>query len=144
MSGQRLSLKQFIHWVLLIGGRWFRLWFHRVVLPLCRFPKHQRFSFLYGRRLRSVFRRSFFWLPHLAAIALGAFTANLLMFQANIPGVGLPIVITSVLISAGNALEAVTGAYLLKKFVGERNPFYRTMDVYKFTGIALVISLISR
>lgn len=142
MSGQRLSLKQFIHWVLLIAAVGFVYGF---IAWYCLFVAFQstNASPLWPPSAIGLSAVLFFGYRIWPAIALGAFTANLLMFQANIPGVGLPIVITSVLISAGNALEAVTGAYLLKKFVGERNPFYRTMDVYKFTGIALVISLIS-
>ena len=60
-------------------------------------------------------------------ILLGAFLANLFT--------GVPIAAAGG-ISVGNTLEAVTAVFLLRHFVGLRNPFYRAQDVLRFVLIA--------
>lgn len=64
------------------------------------------------------------------AVLAGAFIANL---------AGLPP-LTAGAIAIGNTLEALTGAWLLRRYVGERSPFYRAPDVIRFTLFAGVIS----
>ena len=64
-------------------------------------------------------------------ILLGAFLANLLT--------GVPIA-TAGGISVGNTLEAITAVFLLRHFVGLRNPFYRAQDVLRFVLIAGALS----
>jgi PAS domain S-box-containing protein len=65
------------------------------------------------------------------AILLGAFLVNLTT------GVSIA---TAGGIAAGNALEAVSAVYLLHRFVGLRNPFYRARDIVMFLLISSGIS----
>lgn len=65
------------------------------------------------------------------AILLGAFLANL--------ATGEPIG-TAGGIAIGNTLEALTAGFLMHRFVGYHNPFYRAGDVLKFVVIAALIS----
>ena len=72
-------------------------------------------------------------------IALGAFIAN---FQ-QLAGLGLSVpasVAASLGTSAGNTLEALTGAYLIHRFTGTRNPFGRSADVLAFILFGALIS----
>src|SRR5882762_1438448 len=43
-------------------------------------------------------------------------------------------------ISIGNTLEAITAVYLVRRFVGSRNPFQRAIDVLKFVVFAAIFS----
>ncbi len=61
------------------------------------------------------------------AIAAAAFVLNLMT------GVSIP---TAFGISIGNTLEAVCAGFLLHRFVGRRNPFFRARDVLRFILIA--------
>jgi len=75
-------------------------------------------------------------------ILLGAFAANLATFEAN----GLPpdarIVVVSALIAAGNTLEALSGAWLMRRFL--RGPALEELHaVYKFTGVAMLMCVVS-
>jgi PAS domain S-box-containing protein len=65
------------------------------------------------------------------AILLGAFLVNL--------ATGLSVA-TTVGIAVGNALEAVSAVFLLHRFVGLRNPFYRPRDIVMFLLITCGIS----
>lgn len=65
------------------------------------------------------------------AILIGAFIANI----ATGESIG-----TAVGISIGNALEAVTAAVLVRRFVGSQSPFYRARDVLMFVLLAVLIS----
>jgi two-component system, sensor histidine kinase len=47
---------------------------------------------------------------------------------------------TSLGIATGNTLEALVGAYLINRFAGGRNTFYRTQNVFKFFFLAVIIS----
>jgi two-component system cell cycle sensor histidine kinase/response regulator CckA len=71
-------------------------------------------------------------------IALGAFLANLVGFLANQAASVLTVVVVSAVISLGNTLEAMAGALLLHRWVGARNPFYRTQDGFTFTAVAFL------
>jgi integral membrane sensor domain MASE1 len=64
-------------------------------------------------------------------VALGAFLANL--------GTGVPLVVT-VGITCGNTLEALVGAYLLRRFAGFRPSLERTRDVLALVILAAIVS----
>jgi PAS domain S-box-containing protein len=76
-------------------------------------------------------------------IMLGAFLANVVGFLAHHAANALTVVAVSSAISIGNTLEAVVGAFLLRRLVGTRNPFYRAQDVFKFTAVALLACCVS-
>lgn len=68
-------------------------------------------------------------------LLLGALTANIVEFAAN----GVPWVTTipvSTAIALGNTLEAVTGAWLLRRWLVGAGPFNVTHNVYKFAMAA--------
>ncbi len=65
------------------------------------------------------------------AILLGAFLVNL--------ATGVSVA-TAGGIAAGNTLEAVSAVFLLHRFVGLHNPFYRAQDVVRFILITAGIS----
>ena len=65
------------------------------------------------------------------AILVGAFLANL--------ATGEPIG-TATGIAVGNALEALSAAVLIRRFVGLHSPFYRIRDVLKFVLLAAILS----
>ncbi len=71
-------------------------------------------------------------------IIVGAFVANVVAFLANQAASVSTAVAVSLAIAVGNTLEAVVGALLLHRWVGDRNPFRRAQDVFKFTTIALL------
>ena len=76
-------------------------------------------------------------------VAVGAFLANVETFlrnQAADPGT---ILATSAVISVGNTLEAVGGAYLLRRVAGSSGLFDRALDVFKFVAAALVACVVS-
>jgi signal transduction histidine kinase/integral membrane sensor domain MASE1/CheY-like chemotaxis protein len=65
-------------------------------------------------------------------VLIGALLGNYLL--TDVP------LVPSAAIAIGNALEAVTAAYLLREFTESRNPFNRAFDVLKFVVFAAVIS----
>jgi PAS domain S-box-containing protein len=65
------------------------------------------------------------------AILLGAFLANLATGEPSWMAVGIAI---------GNTLEAVSAAFLLRRWVGLHSPFYRIRDVLKFVVVAAIFS----
>src|SRR5438270_13435020 len=65
-------------------------------------------------------------------VLLGAMLANYLLTDV--------FFVTAVGISIGNTLEAITAVYLVRRFVGSRNPFQRAMDVLKFVVFAAILS----
>src|SRR6267142_511430 len=86
------------------------------------------------------------WPPTGVAIALGLFLG-----YRTIPGVLLGALLANYLltdvsiatatgISIGNTLEAITAVYLVRRFVGSRNPFQRAVDVLKFVVFAALLS----
>ncbi len=86
------------------------------------------------------------WPPTGVAIALGLFLG-----YRTIPGVLLGALLANYLltdvslatatgISIGNTLEAITAVYLVRRFVGSRNPFQRAIDVLKFVVFAAIVS----
>lgn len=78
----------------------------------------------------------------LPGVALGAFSANAVVFAANGAGVAT-VVGASLAITTGNCLEAWFGAWLLQRWVGKASPFERLGDVAKFVVIAPLASVIS-
>lgn len=65
-------------------------------------------------------------------VLLGALLANYLLTDVAL--------VTAAAISVGNTLEAITALYLMRRFVGSRNPFQRAVDVLKFVVFAAVLS----
>ena len=77
------------------------------------------------------------------AIVAGAFAANLATFHAN--GVPLDggVALASCAIAAGNALEALAGAWLLRRYADATQPVGQLQNVYKFALVAMVMCLVS-
>ncbi|MQA18250.1 CHASE domain-containing protein [Rugamonas rivuli] len=77
------------------------------------------------------------------AILVGALAANLATFTAN----GLPLstglVTASLLIAVGNTLEALAGAWLMRRYTDSARPLSQLQDVYKFAMIALLMCVLS-
>ena len=65
------------------------------------------------------------------AILLGAFLANLASGEPSWVAAGIAI---------GNTLEAVSAAFLLRRWVGLQSPFYRIRDFLKFVLVAAIFS----
>jgi diguanylate cyclase (GGDEF)-like protein/PAS domain S-box-containing protein len=65
------------------------------------------------------------------AILIGSFLVNLTTAGS---------IVTSVCIAVGNTLEALLGAYLLKRFAHGRHAFERAPDIFKFAAFAGVLS----
>src|SRR2546426_3852960 len=65
------------------------------------------------------------------AVFIGAFLVN----ATTAGSIG-----TSICIAAGNTLEGLTGAHLVNRFAGGRNPFARAQDIFKFAALAAVAS----
>jgi PAS domain S-box-containing protein len=65
-------------------------------------------------------------------VLLGALLANYLLTDVAL--------LTAAGISIGNTLEAITAVYLVRRFVGSRNPFQRARDVLKFVVFAAILS----
>src|ERR1700704_2435165 len=74
------------------------------------------------------------WLGYrtIPGVLLGALFANYLLTDVSLA--------TAAGISIGNTLEAVTAVYLVRRFVGSRNPFHRALDVLRFVVFAAIIS----
>jgi signal transduction histidine kinase len=76
-------------------------------------------------------------------IFLGAFLANAVVFAAN-QAAGLPLLLTaSACVAAGNTLEAVFGAFLLRRLTGSCDPLDRARDVFLFVLVAALTCLTS-
>ena len=68
-----------------------------------------------------------------AAVAIGAFVTNLWVLNAPLVALG---------ITAGNTLEAITGAYLLQRIPGFRPSLDRFADVIGLVVTALLLSTV--
>jgi PAS domain S-box-containing protein len=65
------------------------------------------------------------------SIAIGAFFANFLQLSAL--GFSVPIsIVGSFSTAIGNTLEVLVGAFLIRHFIADRNPFNRSMDILTF------------
>ncbi|WP_229261974.1 CHASE domain-containing protein [Duganella guangzhouensis] len=77
------------------------------------------------------------------AIFIGALAANLATFYAN----GLPlhggVWLASSLIAGGNTLEALTGAWLVRRYFDVKQPMGQQQNVYKFALVAMAMSAVS-
>ncbi len=67
----------------------------------------------------------------------------MVVFLANKTADTGSIVAVSYFIATGNTLEAVSGAFLLHRFVGFRHPLSRSRDVSIFVFVALLMCLVS-
>ncbi|HEY2946204.1 MAG TPA: MASE1 domain-containing protein [Vicinamibacteria bacterium] len=85
------------------------------------------------------------WAP--TGIALAAFLIAgyrvwpailLSAFLVNVTTAGS--VLTSLSIGAGNTLEGIVGAYLVKRFANGRDALQRAPDVFKFAALAAIVS----
>jgi signal transduction histidine kinase len=80
------------------------------------------------------------------AITIGAFASNLSIFLANKSCTTSVAIILSCAISIGNTVEALIGYYLLQKILPDKwnqNFFGRVFDVFRFFGIALIMTMIA-
>ena len=75
-------------------------------------------------------------------IMLGDFLVNCVMFLEHRVAGNLTISLASFCMSVGGTVEALSGAYLLRRFTGPAPPFYRTKDYLYFVGIALVVCMV--
>lgn len=71
-------------------------------------------------------------------IFLGAFSANLLVLAA--PFSSLSVLAVSCCTASGNTLEALVGAYLVKRFISGRFPFDSTQDTLRFIMLGVLAS----
>jgi signal transduction histidine kinase len=76
------------------------------------------------------------------AIFAGAFLANAVVFVENRSAAAwiLPV---SAAIALGNTLEALTGAFLLRRFSNPASPFRRSRDAFVFVLVAMLMCLVS-
>jgi signal transduction histidine kinase/CheY-like chemotaxis protein/integral membrane sensor domain MASE1 len=77
------------------------------------------------------------------AIMLGAFLANLFTFYLNGQALSATMVIASAAISAGNALEALSGAWMIRRFTDPAQPLGQLQNVYKFALVAMMMCVVS-
>lgn len=71
-------------------------------------------------------------------IFLGAFCANLLVLDA--PFSSLSVLVVSCCTASGNTLEALVGAYFIKRFITGDLPFDRTQDTLRFILLGVFAS----
>src|ERR1700740_985825 len=76
-------------------------------------------------------------------IMIGALLANVVVFLSNRSSDIGSILAVSSFIAIGNTLEAVSGAFLIHRFVGSRNPLDRSQDVFMFLFVALLMCIVS-
>jgi signal transduction histidine kinase len=77
-------------------------------------------------------------------IWLGAFAANIWDFFA--PGNPFPLAAhlwVSSSIATGSTLQPLLGAFLLRRWIGERSPLDRAQSVFQFVGVALLMCLVA-
>ncbi len=72
-------------------------------------------------------------------IFLGAFLANSIML-AGTPFSTLPALMVSLSTAGGNTLEALLGAWLVRRFIPGRLPFERTQDAFRFILLGALAS----
>ena len=77
------------------------------------------------------------------AIMVGAFAANLATFHANGLPMGGAAALASCAIAAGNTLEALAGAWLIRRYADATQPIGQLQNVYKFSLIAMAMCLVS-
>jgi signal transduction histidine kinase len=75
-------------------------------------------------------------------ITIGTLMANLLAYWSIESASQSSIILLSGLVAFGQTLEALTGNFLLKLWVADKNPFGRTIDTFQFLFVGLLISMI--
>lgn len=71
-------------------------------------------------------------------IFLGAFLANIIVLGT--PFSSLPALLLSFSTATGNTLEALTGAYLVRRFISSKLPFDHALDTVRFILLGAVAS----
>jgi len=69
-------------------------------------------------------------------IFIGAFLSNIIVLA--VPFSSLPALLLSLATAAGNTLEALAAAYLVRRFITAASPFDRTLDTLRFILLAAV------
>jgi signal transduction histidine kinase/CheY-like chemotaxis protein/integral membrane sensor domain MASE1 len=77
------------------------------------------------------------------AIFVGALAANLATFLGNGLPFGAGVGLASSLIAIGNTLEALSGVWLIRRYIDVRQPMGQLQNVYKFALVAIVMCLVS-
>ena len=77
------------------------------------------------------------------AIFLGALAANLATFLGNGMPFNAGLMLASSLIAAGNTLEALSGVWLIRRYIDVKQPMGQLQNVYKFALVAMVMCLVS-
>ncbi len=76
-------------------------------------------------------------------IFIGDLCVNLITFSVSKPVDSLTILMVSSLIAIGNTLEALTGFFLYRRFIGERNSLDHVADIFQFVFIVFFMCLVS-
>jgi signal transduction histidine kinase/DNA-binding response OmpR family regulator/integral membrane sensor domain MASE1 len=77
------------------------------------------------------------------AIFVGALAANVATFVGNGLPFGGGVALASTLIAGGNTLEALSGAWLVRRYIDITQPMGQLQNVYKFALVAMVMCLVS-
>jgi signal transduction histidine kinase/CheY-like chemotaxis protein/integral membrane sensor domain MASE1 len=77
------------------------------------------------------------------AIFVGALAANLATFLGNGLPFGAGVGLASSLIAAGNTLEALSGVWLIRRYIDVKQPMGQLQNVYKFALVAMAMCLVS-
>jgi signal transduction histidine kinase/CheY-like chemotaxis protein/integral membrane sensor domain MASE1 len=77
------------------------------------------------------------------AIFVGALAANLATFYANGLSLHGGVLLASTLIAGGNTLEALCGAWLVRRHFDIKQPMGQQQNVYKFALVAMAMSAVS-
>lgn len=72
-------------------------------------------------------------------IFIGAFLANIFVLASN-PFSLIPALVVSCGTATGNTLEALVGAYLVRRFISRNHPFDRTLDTLRFILLGVLAS----
>lgn len=76
-------------------------------------------------------------------IWLGSFLVNIWVFPGTANGLSLVSLAISACIAAGASLQALLGAFLIRRFLGTHSPFSHPQDTFRFVGIALLSCLVA-
>lgn len=76
------------------------------------------------------------------AIVIGSILVNIMVFLHFDIAFSSSTVASIIVIAIGNTLEALFGNFLIQKLIKSKNPFLKTINVFKYLGIAMSISLI--
>jgi signal transduction histidine kinase/CheY-like chemotaxis protein/integral membrane sensor domain MASE1 len=77
------------------------------------------------------------------AIFLGALAANVATFLDNGLQLNGSVTIASTLIAGGNTLEALSGVWLIRRYIDVTQPMGQLQNVYKFALVAMIMCLVS-